>query len=55
GLNKGDEVVTNGGIAGKITKVSDDFVKVQIAEGVEMNIQKAAIASALPKGTLKNI
>ncbi len=55
GLNKGDEVVTNGGIVGKITKVSEEFVKVQVSEGVEMSIQKVAIASALPKGTLKSI
>jgi len=54
-LNKGDEVVTNGGIAGKITKVSDEFVVVEVAEGVEMKIQKQAVASALPKGTLKSI
>ena len=54
-LNKGDEVVTNGGIAGKITKVSDDFVSVEVAQGVEMKVQKQAVASALPKGTLKSI
>jgi preprotein translocase subunit YajC len=54
-LGKGDEVVTNGGIAGKVTKVSEEFVKVEVSEGVEMNIQKVAIASALPKGTLKGI
>ena len=55
GLNQGDEVVTNGGIVGKITKVSEEFVKVQLSEGVEISIQKVAIASALPKGTLKSI
>lgn len=54
-LNKGDEVVTNGGIAGKITKVSDDFITVEIAQGVEMKVQKQAVTSALPKGTLKSI
>ncbi len=54
-LNKGDEVVTNGGIAGKINKVSEEFVLVEIAQGVEMKIQKQAIAAALPKGTLKSI
>jgi preprotein translocase subunit YajC len=54
-LSKGDEVITNGGIAGKITKVSEDFVALEIAEGVELKVQKVAIASALPKGTLKSI
>ena len=54
-LSKGDEVITNGGIAGKISKVSEDFIRVEIADGVEIKIQKVAIASALPKGTLKSI
>lgn len=54
-LNKGDEVVTSGGVAGKITKVSEDFVAVEVAQGVEIKIQKHAVASALPKGTLKSI
>lgn len=54
-LSKGDEVITNGGIAGKINKVSEDFILLEIAEGVELKIQKVAIASALPKGTLKSI
>ncbi|PCM46066.1 preprotein translocase subunit YajC [Marinobacter sp. ANT_B65] len=55
GLNKGDEVVTSGGIVGKITKVSDDFIVVEIADNVEVKIQKVAVAAALPKGTLKDI
>ncbi len=55
GLSKGDEVVTSGGVAGKVTKVTDDFVMLEVAEGVEMKIQKVAVASALPKGTLKSI
>lgn len=55
GLNKGDEVVTSGGIAGKITKVTDDFILVEIADNVEVKVQKVAVATALPKGTLKDI
>lgn len=55
GLSKGDEVVTNGGIAGKITRVKDDFIVVEVADGVEVKIQKVAIGVALPKGTLKDI
>ena len=53
-LAKGDEVITSGGMAGKITKVADDFVTIAIAENVEVQFQKAAIATVLPKGTLKN-
>ena len=54
-LAKGDEVVTTGGIAGKITKVSDDFVVLEVSDTVEMKFQKGAIAATLPKGTLKAI
>lgn len=54
-LQKGDEVVTSGGIAGKVSKVSDDFVVIEVSETVELKIQKAAIAATLPKGTLKAI
>lgn len=55
GLQKGDEVVTSGGIAGKVAKVSDDFVVLEVSDTVELKIQKAAIAATLPKGTLKAI
>ena len=54
-LQKGDEVVTNGGIAGKIVKVSDDFVVLEVSDTVEMKFQKGAVAATLPKGTLKAI
>ncbi|WP_263142491.1 preprotein translocase subunit YajC [Pseudomonas sp. RIT-PI-AD] len=54
-LQKGDEVVTSGGIAGKVVKVSDDFVVIEVSATVELKIQKAAIAATLPKGTLKAI
>lgn len=55
GLQKGDEVVTSGGMAGKVTKVADDFVVVEVADNVELKFQKQAIAATLPKGTLKAI
>ena len=55
GLGKGDEIVTQGGMAGRITKVGDDFISVEIAEKVEIQIQKPAISLVLPKGTLKNL
>ena len=54
-LQKGDEVVTSGGIVGKVTKVSDAFVSVEVAANTEITVQKQAIQSALPKGTIKNI
>ncbi|MCB1648802.1 MAG: preprotein translocase subunit YajC [Pseudomonadales bacterium] len=54
-LTKGDEVLTSGGLLGKVTKVSDDYVTLQVAEGVELSLQKASIAAALPKGTIKSI
>ena len=54
-LNKGDEVVTNGGMLGKITKVDDHYIAVEIADKVEIKVQKGAVAAALPKGTIKSI
>jgi len=53
GLAKGDEVVTNGGMLGKITHVGDSFVTVELAEGVAIKLQKHAVASVMPKGTIK--
>lgn len=55
GLQKGDEVVTGGGMTGKVVKVADDFVVLEVADNVELKFQKAAIVAALPKGTLKAI
>jgi len=54
-LQKGDEVVTTGGIVGKVTKVTDTFITLEIATNTEINVQKHAIQSALPKGTIKSI
>ena len=54
-LAKGDEVVTQGGLAGRITKVGDDFVSISIADNVDIQMQKGAISLVLPKGTLKNL
>jgi preprotein translocase subunit YajC len=54
-LSKGDEVVTQGGMAGRITKVGDDFVSIEIAEKIEIQVQKPAVAMVMPKGTLKNL
>jgi preprotein translocase subunit YajC len=53
-LSKGDEVVTNGGIAGRIEEVGDSFITVEIAPNVRVKLQKGAVAQVLPKGTLKS-
>jgi len=53
-LAKGDEVITNGGIAGRIEDLGEAFVTVEIADGVRVKLQRAAIAAVLPKGTLKS-
>ena len=52
-LAKGDEVVSTGGIAGRITEVGDTFATMEISDGVQVRLQKAAVASVLPKGTLR--
>jgi preprotein translocase subunit YajC len=52
-LGKGDEVVTQGGLVGKITKLGDTFVSLEIAEGTEVQLQRAAVIQVLPKGSLK--
>ena len=52
-LAKGDEVVTSGGLSGKITKISDDFISLAISDNVEVQMQKNAVTAVLPKGTLK--
>lgn len=54
-LSKGDEVVTQGGIAGRITKVGDSFTTIEIAPNVEIQVQKPAIQLVLPKGSLKSL
>ena len=54
-MAKGDEVVTNGGIVGKVTKVGEAYVGVEIAEGTEFTVQKASVTTILPKGTLKSL
>jgi preprotein translocase subunit YajC len=52
-LNKGDEVLTNGGILGRVDAIADQFVTLEIASGVVVKLQKQAISAVLPKGTLK--
>jgi len=54
-ISKGDEVVTTAGIAGKVTKVTDDYIQVEVAANVNLTFQKHAISATLPKGTIKAI
>ena len=54
-LQKGDEVVTSGGTLGRIAKVGDQFVNLEIAPNVEMTVQKSSIQLVLPKGTMKSV
>ena len=53
-LAKGDEVVTNGGILGKVTNVGEDFLTVEVSEGTEVKVQRQMVASVMPKGTIKS-
>ena len=50
-LKKGEEIVTNGGLLGKVTDVEDNFVTIEIATGLNVRIQRQAIAQVMPKGT----
>lgn len=52
-LSKGDEVVTNGGLLGRVVDVGETFTVLEVADGVQVKIQKNAVASVMPKGTLK--
>jgi len=54
-MAKGDEVVTNGGMVGKVTKVGEAYVGVEIAAGTEITVQKSAVTTILPKGTIKSL
>lgn len=54
-LAKGDEVITAGGLLGKVTKVTDAYITLEIADGTEVAVQKVAVATLLPKGTIKSL
>ena len=54
-LQKGDEVVAAGGVVGRIAKLGDNYVTLQVAENVEIRVQRPAVQLVLPKGTIKNI
>lgn len=55
GLNKGDEVITTGGILGKVTKVDENYMVLEVSKQVELKFQKASLHAVLPKGTIKSI
>ncbi len=54
-LQKGDEVITSGGVLGRITRLGDAYVSVEIAPETEISVQRAAVQTILPKGTLKSL
>ena len=54
GLSKGDEVVTNGGLLGKITNVGDSFVTLEVTEGTQVKVQRVSVAALMPKGTIRS-
>lgn len=54
-LSKGDEVVTTGGLLGKVTEIGENFVQIQVAEGTEVKVQKQAVGAVMPKGTMKSL
>ncbi len=54
-VSKGDEIMTSGGVLGKVTKLGDDYIAVEVSEGVELKIQRSSVAAVLPKGTINQI
>ncbi|MBN8491420.1 MAG: preprotein translocase subunit YajC [Burkholderiales bacterium] len=52
-LGKGDEVVISGGVLGRVSKLGDSYLHVEVANGVELQVQRAAVVQVLPKGTFK--
>ena len=54
-LQKGEEVITSGGVLGKVTQINDNFIMLEISKDVSLNIQKSAVQSIMPKGTIKDL
>ena len=52
-LSKGDEIATSGGMLGKVTKLGDSYISLEVATGVEIQIQRSAVVQVLPKGSIK--
>jgi preprotein translocase subunit YajC len=53
-IKRGDEVLTNGGIAGTVTDIGDNFITLEVADNVRIRVQKGAVGNVLPTGTLKS-
>ena len=53
-LSKGDEVVTSGGLLGKVSDIGDSFISLEVQDGIVIKIQKQSVSAVMPKGTLKN-
>ncbi|MCP0912993.1 MULTISPECIES: preprotein translocase subunit YajC [Legionella] len=54
-LKKGDEIITSGGMLAKVTEIGEQYIKVSVAEGIEISLQRHAVSTVLPKGTLKSL
>ncbi len=54
-MTKGDEIVTVGGIAGRVTEIGDDFADVEVADGVVVKMRRGAVEAVLPKGSIKEL
>ena len=54
-LKKGDEIVTSGGLLGKVISIDEQFIKINLAEGIDVILQRAAVTNVLPKGTIKSL
>lgn len=52
-LQKGDEIITAGGILGKVSSLDEQYLKISVSEGIEVSLQRSAVSAVLPKGTLK--
>lgn len=54
-LKKGDEIITSGGMLAKVTSLDEQYIKVSIADGIEVTLQRGAVSTVLPKGTMKSL
>ncbi len=55
GLSKGDEIVTSGGLLGRVVEIGDSYMTVEIADSVQIKVQRQSVSSVLPKGSLKSL
>lgn len=54
-LGKGDEIITNGGLLGKVIQMGDSFLLLELADGIEIKVEKNAVSRTVPKGTIKGL